>query len=385
MNLYFKPVVIAVLCTFLFPVLSQSACLMGARIQPTLCGRLDSVTADQLVPVNITMYEPVIRVPLCEDRSNPPPSGAICAQLYADSEAAYWNRQKSEWIRVFSECPVWDTATLSHRLDSTDFKVAIYYSGLATKQTIITLASEQLIRSLDLGFYFRLPDSVLHATTFPFDTVLIGCFSMNDSGLVKFNNSEIMISRYNLPLFFWRTPDPLWFPEHFSWDFETNLNENRNIIKYPVPDYITNGFRFLITSCECHGMPSCSSWLQLDTAGYRSFEYRLRTVTSFLYMKVLDGSKPDSIKVRFDTRSFLGTAVVRALGSRPAQSRTVPLQRGAAFNASVRNAMLHGALISVYSIDGRKIVSAAIMRSGIVVVKKIENGRISYTRNVLAW
>jgi hypothetical protein len=123
---------------------------------------------------------------------------------------------------------------------------------------------------------------------------------------------------------------------------------------------------------------------KIDT-GILTHEYRFRTETSFLYMKVMDGSKPDSIKLQFDTKSFLGTAVVRAPGSRADQSRTEYSQRGAAFSASLRNAMLHGASISVYSIAGRKIEPAAVMRSGIVVVKTIEMGRISYTRSVLAW
>jgi hypothetical protein len=126
------------------------------------------------------------------------------------------------------------------------------------------------------------------------------------------------------------------------------------------------------------------SWAKIDTS-ILTHEYRFRTTSSFLYMKVMEGSKPDSIKLRFDTKSFLGSSALRTPGLHPAQSRTAFSQRGAAFCAGLRNAMLHGASISVYSLDGRKTSLAAVMRSGIVVVKKIENGRISFTRNVLAW
>lgn len=281
---------------------------------------------------------------------------------------------------------MWDTATLSHGLDSTDFKVTTFYSGLATKQTILTLASESLVRLLDLGFYFRLPDSVLQATSFPFDTLLVGCFTMNDSGLVKFNNSEIMISRYDLPLFFWRTPDLLWFPEHFSWDFQTNPKENTNLIKYPVSDWLTQGFKFLITSCECHGMPSCASWLKLDTAGYKNFEYRIRTVSSFLYMKVLDGSTPDSIKLRFNTSSFLPAGTAPRPGAGHGQNKD--LFSFHTILAALKNGKVNNAAITVYSVNGKNITpdlmkGNLICRNGIVVLKITENGRSYYLRQVL--
>jgi hypothetical protein len=386
MNLYFKPVVIVAFSIFMFPALSQSACLLSPKIRPALCGRLDSVQQGDLVPVNITLYEPIFHIAVCEDRSTPPPDPHICGTV-VDSIAAYWTLHKQDVLRLFSDCPVYDTSNLSHKLDSTDFNTTRSYFGLATMQTIAALAAESLVVMLDLGFYFRLPDAVLHTKAFPFDTTIINLVQLTDSNRVNVKGSymvggstfaSISIPRYGLPFVLYRNATPTICPLGLWGDFVLSASDTVRI-KYP-----TDQTQLYIAFDCCGGVPRCSSWARIDTS-ILTHEYRFRTETSFLYMKVLDGSKPDSIKVRFDTKSFLGTATVRAPDSRPAQSRTVLSQRGAAFSASLRNAMLRGASISVYSIDGRKIAPATFMRTGVVVVKKIENGRISYTRNVLAW
>jgi hypothetical protein len=386
MNRNLKPVIIAVFCMFLFPVLSQSACLMGAKIQPTLCGHLDSVQSSDLVPVNITLYEPIFHIYGCERFEPPPLDPHVCGTV-VDSIAAYWTLHKQDVLRVFSDCPVYDSANTSRRLDSTDFNTTRNYFGLATKQTIAALAAESLVVMLDLGFYFRLPDAALQSTAFPFDTTIINLVQLTDSNRVVVRGTymvgsstfaSISIPRYGLPFVLYRNATPTICPLGLWGDFVLSTSDTVRI-KYPQDQ------TQLYTAYDCcGGVPRCSSWARIDTS-ILTHEYRFRTETSFLYMKVMEGSKPDSIKLRFDTKSFLGTAVVRAPGSRANQSGTVLSQRGAAFSASLRNAMLHGASISVYSIAGKKIAPTALMRSGIVVVKKIENGRISYTRNVLAW
>lgn len=388
MNSYFKPVVIVVLSMFLYPALSESACLNSAKIRPALCARLDSVQASDLVPVNITLYEPIFHIAVCEDRSIPPPDPRICGTI-VDSTAAYWTLHRQEVLRIFSDCPVYDTSNLTHRLDSTNFRTTRNYTGLATRQTIAALAAESLVTMVDLGFYFRLPDATLQATVFPFDTTIIGLIRVTDSNRVVVKNSfgvgsgsfaPVSIHRYGLSFVLYRPFTLTICPLPLSGDFVLDKSDTSKI-KYPRDQTQL----YSAIDC-CGGVPKCSSWVKIDTS-ILTHEYRFRTTTSFLYMKVLDGSKPDSIKLRFDTKSFLGATAIAVPSLHQGQIRSAFLRQHNAtlMNARAGNALLHDVSVSVYSISGRKIGPAALMRSGVVVVKKMENGGVFYSRNVLAW
>jgi hypothetical protein len=129
---------------------STSPCALSAKIQPTLCAKLDSVTPDQKLPVYIIFLEPVFHVPGCEDRAAPPPDPKLCSSAEIDSETAYWTVHKSEVVRLFSAFSLYDTGNTNRRLDSMAFNFTRLYAVSATKSTILAIATESSVVGIEL-------------------------------------------------------------------------------------------------------------------------------------------------------------------------------------------------------------------------------------------
>jgi hypothetical protein len=234
------------------------------------------------------------------------------------------------------------------------------------------------------------PDSLLSKTTIPFDTTIINLIRVTDSNrvIVKGNVmasmssfAPVTIRRYGLTFVLYRPytmticPLPLWG------DFVPGESDTARI-KYPKDQ--TQLYR--ANDC-CGNVPRCTSWAKIDTS-ILTHEYRFPTASSYLYMKVLDGSRPDSIKLRFDTSSFLQANAIRMPDlARPQKKSPFSLHNNNVL-AALRRGSLNATSITVYSMTGKNITASAMNRnligkSGIVIVKINANGGSYYSREVL--
>jgi hypothetical protein len=231
------------------------------------------------------------------------------------------------------------------------------------------------------------PDSLLLRTAFPFDTTIINLIRVTDSNrvVVKANVmaggasiAPVTIPRYGLTFALYRQntlticPLPLWG------DFVLGETDTARI-KYPKDQ--TQLYR--AQDC-CSKVPRCTSWAKLDTS-VLTHEYRFPTTTSFLYMKVLDGSKPDSIKLRFNTSSFLQADAILKPDLARVQKKPPFSLRNNDVLAALKRGSLNAASITVYSMTGKNITASAIKgncigKSGIVIVRIVEKGRNYYIK-----
>jgi hypothetical protein len=98
---------------------------------------------------------------------------------------------------------------------------------------------------------------------------------------------------------------------------------------------------------------SCTPYVNLDSS-YKTHEYRFQIGSSTLYMKVLAGSKPDSIKVRFDTSSFLS---VSAISLAPSAQNFQKISLGFDKNFVIVHGIANGK-ISFYDVSGKRLFSS---------------------------
>jgi hypothetical protein len=94
-------------------------------------------------------------------------------------------------------------------------------------------------------------------------------------------------------------------------------------------------------------------------------------------MQVLDSAKPDSIKVRFDTASFLGRTQV-----------LVPARKYKVSNSFVSLMKNYGETSKFYDITGKNIQYSSVIsrnRSGIIIAERVDaNGNKLFLKHFFA-
>jgi hypothetical protein len=252
---------------------------------------------------------------------------------------------------------------------------------------------ELKLRSNDLRVNYSInPDSLLLRTAFPFDTTIYGLVNVtsNKRVVIKCGTgsiftdgvcriSPVRIPRYGLSFALY-CPNALTVCPLPMWGDFIKGESDTSGIKYPKDQT-----RLFSAKDCCGGVISCTSWARIDTSTL-THEYRFPAGSSFLYMKVLDGSAPDSIKLRFNTTPFLqADAVLRPNASRLPQHSASRLCEA----ASAEQGGGTRSTVSFFSVTGKNITTEVMkgsyfQRTGIVVVKIKENGRSYYLKELLA-
>jgi hypothetical protein len=185
------------------------------------------------------------------------------------------------------------------------------------------------------------------AMQFPFDTSLTGLITDNGRLLAD----SVFISRYFLKFKFGPVPTSLvCCPKDIAFDFGLSTPKDN---KFPQ-DRSTLLFGGSYDGSICS--PPCTDYINIDSSS-RTHEYRFSPGDipgHELYMKVLDGAAPDSIKVRFDTISFLtpvGTTV------RPAATHSEKITLGFD-NGFVTVYGLANGKLSFFEVSGKRLSSS---------------------------
>jgi hypothetical protein len=140
-------------------------------------------------------------------------------------------------------------------------------------------------------------------------------------------------------------------PQDIAFDFGlSTLKDN----KFPQ-DWATLLFGGSYNGSICS--PPCPSYVNIDSS-YKTHEYRFTlgdTLEHVLYMKVMDGSKPDSIRVRFDTSSFLPVTKIHSSFAKTTSSPRIGLTWENGF-VTVRGIQPDKEYkIAVYDVAGKKL------------------------------
>jgi hypothetical protein len=159
-------------------------------------------------------------------------------------------------------------------------------------------------------FYFAV------AAEFPFDTILTGLAKvLPDNSITPVKDTTIIISRYGLKFYFGHLlTNPFCCPQDVREDFFIKTGNEpylfSNIIypnEYPADiPLMVGGWYPPCTGSDC----TSTSFINV-TESYKTHEYRFPLGTDTLYMKVIEVYTTDSLKVRFDTVSFLTPSNIR--------------------------------------------------------------------------
>jgi hypothetical protein len=355
-------------CLCVSSTFSQSTCALSAKIQPTLCAKLDSVQADQKLPIHMILNEPVFIVPGCQDTGLTPFDSEQCVSAALDSAANYWFTHRSVVAKLFSKYFLYDNGDSTRRIDSTAyFKATKHFYLYATKSTILAVTAESLVASIDL-----IPLSLSHCPATP------------AIGSILCAKLDSVTQDQKLPIYI--------------------------ILREPV---------FHVPGCEDRSAPPpdpkvcVTAQIDSETAYWtlhKSGVLRLFSTYS-LYDTTNTDLRLDSLAFHF-SREYVVSATKPTILAIAAESLVVAIGlivpphvlsirqnnniashsqfslRNGKLLAALKSGNLSNTAISVYSINGKNITASAAKgnhakRSSIVIVKVNENGRSYYLKNVL--
>ena len=244
----------------------------------------------------------------------------------------------------------------------------------ASVATINQLAQENLVARIDLfsapGIPTTVPNLSILSTQFPFDTVCTGLITDNGTLLAD----TVVVARYGMKFKFGPLSTSLvCCPQDIAFDFGVSTLKDNRFPQDETP--LLSGGSYDGSVCS----PPCTSYVNIDSS-YKTHEYRFPLADPLghvLYMKVLDGSRPDSIRVRFDTVSFLSTS---SISVRPAGRNLGKPALGFDKNFVTVHGLDNGK-ITICDLSGRRLFSSALYsddariplpalsRAGVFVVK----------------
>jgi hypothetical protein len=197
-----------------------------------------------------------------------------------------------------------------------------------------------------------IPDLAILVTSFPFDTIFTGLFDMQ---MMMPETKTVAVARYGLNFFLGQlsVPIPVDNTIPIKEDFYLSAGSKAySDIRYPQDTIPKDTSIFLWGQNYNSPCATCTPYVNLDSS-YKTHEYRFQIASSILYMKVLAGSKPDSIKVRFDTVSFLSSSIISVAPIKPHFEKV-----SLGFDKNFM--MIHGienGKLAIYDISGKKLFS----------------------------
>jgi hypothetical protein len=321
----------------------------GSKIDPALCNQMANLSSTTLVPIQILLPQPPFNYPNKMDVS--PDSARNYSLMVQDSMGRHLKAIEPQIDSLFVK-HVLLSVTTGQRLSPPNISYDYFLDVKASVATINQMAQENLIARIGLlsapGVPTTVPNLTILSTRFPFDTVFTGLITDNGTLLTD----TVVIARYGMKFKFGPLPtSPICCPQDIAFDFGlSTLKDNR----FPQ-DWTTllSGGSYNGSVCS----PPCTSYVNIDSS-YRTHEYRFTlgdTLEHVLCMKVMDGSKPDSIKVRFDTSSFLPITKIRSAPAKTNPSPRIGLTWENGF-VTVRGIQPDkDCKISIYNVAGKKL------------------------------
>jgi hypothetical protein len=321
----------------------------GNKIGDLLCQQMTNLTDTSKVMIQIILPQPPFSYPNKMEVSVD--SARNYSLMVQDSLSRHLKAIEPRIDSLFVKY-VLLSVTTGQRISPPNISYDYFFDLEASVATINQLAQENLVARIDflsaLGVPTTVPNMTILTTRFPFDTVLTGLIAGNGTLLAD----TVVIARYGMKFNFGPLPtSPICCPQDIAFDFGlSTLKDNRFPQDWTA---LLSGGSYNGSICS----PPCPSYVNIDSS-YRTHEYRFSlgdTLEHFLCMKVMDGSKPDSIKIRFDTVSFLPITNIR---SAPAKTFSAPHIGLSWENGFVT---VHGiqpdknCKISVYDVAGKKL------------------------------
>jgi hypothetical protein len=373
-------------------VASSLAAACSTKVSDALCGQIASIPDSSLVSIQICLPQPPFNYP---SRGNIV-QDSIYSVMVVDSVSRYLVSLKPRIDSLFEKYPLFSITTGQRLLATSAFSPIPYdyFMNVSTfASTISPLSKETLIGIVNTftstvpTAVTAIPDVAVLFTPFPFDTTFVGLYNMQQ---ILPQTSTVAVARYGLNFILGQlattvsVDNSIQIKEDFCLSNGTRLYSD---IRYPR-DTVPFDTSVLLQGKNYSSLcANCVPYVSLDSS-YKTHEYRFQIGASVLYMEVLPGSKPDSIKVRFDTVSFLDKTIVsRAFSGHTIQSSFTLDKLKEIFEKGL-NSVLSGK-VKFYDLSGRniQISTNAIQkktRSGVVIVEYCENGSRIFMRYNLA-
>ncbi len=357
----------------------------GNKIDSALCLQMANADSATLLPIEIVIPEPTFSPPNKDSVS--PDSAKNFSTMMIDSLNRHLAAIKPEIDSLFATYPLYSTTKPAQRILSPNIPYDYFFEVEATASTISALSGDSLVAriasytpSSSTTTTTTVPEYAIRATTFPFDTIIAGFFKASIN--LPPEADTITIARYGMKFGFGPFAEEAICPDFsFCADFYC-LSANGPIYnRYPED---SQGNYLMCGEGYCYGVDS-APYLNVDSS-YKTHEYRFYLDSLTLYMKVTSVYSSDSLKVRFDTVSFLTTSAVRpaSLGSNPVSHIGLIWRNGAIAVTGLKTG--EPCTISICDVSGKRLFESAVNanRPGLAVSNRIAEGmfvvRIS-TRN----
>ncbi len=366
-----------VVLSVVMPLSSSFASTCAAKIDNALCQQMASLAqSSSLIPIEILLPEPPFSYPNKMEVSVD--SARNYSLMVQDSLSRHLKAIEPQIDSLFVKYVLLSIST-GQRISPPNISYDYFLDVKASVATINQLAQENLVARIDLfsapGVPTGMPALTILAMQFPFDTVLAGLITDNGTLLAD----TVVIARYGMKFKFGPLSTSLvCCPQDIAFDFGVStLKDNR----FPQDGTtLLSGGSYDGSVCS----PPCTSYVNIDSS-YKTHEYRFPLADPLghvLYMKVMDGSRPDSIRVRFDTVSFLTNTSISVRSSVTNSGKIA-----VAFDKNFVTVYgLDNARIAIYDVSGRKLFSSilnskdsriplpALSKPGVFVVK-VTSGR----------
>ena len=333
-----------------------------SKIDNTLCQQITGSAGSSLLPIQISLHEPPFSYP---DKNQTPDSLKHYSLMVLDSTSRYLVTLKPQIDSLFVKYTLLSVAT-GQRISPPNVSYDYVLNVMSSVSTVNQLAQEDLIGKISLLstqvpiVTATVPGFSILATKFPFDTTLAILKVESNNGIIPemYNPDTITIARYGIKFLFGRFPaSATCCPQPVRIDFSlTAAPNNQNVIRFPndATTLVTGG-EFPFPQCS----PPCTSYVSIDSS-YKTHEYRFQAGNVTLFMKVMDGSKPDSINVRFDTASFF-TAAIYEVHSTAKSSGKINLVFDK--NFVIVNGIDNGK-ITIYDMSGKRLYFSVFSSKG---------------------
>ncbi len=252
-----------------------------------------------------------------------------------DTIVTFLERNATALKGLFARYDLRRPDTTSIRIDSSDMVPELIYHVAARPPVIAELAEDTLVASLewyelppsDELWEVSVPQAALLSGPFPFDTVLVD--SPVAHGFEALFLARCKLDRYQIDaLRLGYSEWPAICPLKLQWDFyvQDSYQVGGPLLRR-VPDDSTCLLRIVDCCGGSSSLPSCTSSV---TATYEGYEYRIPVngTERYLYMAVTRVVGTDTVDIRFDTLSFLGSNAVRETYHGQAERALGPARSG---------------------------------------------------------
>jgi len=349
---------------FLLSVSAFSA-TCNPKIEDTLCKYIANLGYPQTVPIKIVLPQPPFDYP--DKTKVSQDSMRNYGLMVVDSVQRNLEAMKPAIDSLYAKYRFLTLKTPRQVITLSNISYDYVMYAISFPDTVLHLAGENLVSRIELlqsnsVANSTVPDFAILSTRFPYDTVLTGFARVLPDNSVISNLDTISIGRYGFRFRFASLPTPtICCPEPIAKDFliwDTN-NRGCSDIRFPSDSNQPSAFMsggWYPSSC----IPACTSFVAINQ-NYKSHEYRFQLHSAILYMKVMDVYGLDSMRIRFDTISFLSTITIQkktVAVNKPASRISVVFENNLIVVRGIEVEEIYK--VTIYDLSGRTVFGSAV-------------------------